>query len=143
MTAKESVQILAVLTAAYPNAYKNITEQEAAAVALVWASQFADIPYDIVFMALQKAISCCKFPPTICEVKAKLSDLSWEAYEAIEKIHRRGKQNHGNTDSRKLQEYKRVYELTSNYKNRVAEPTLDSMLPYSQRALTAGMIEGK
>lgn len=143
MTAKESAQILAVLTAAYPNAYKNITEQEAAAVALVWASQFADIPYDIVFMALQKAISSCKFPPTICEVKGKLSDLSWEAYEAIESIHRREKYGHGNTDGRQLQEYKRVYELTSKYKNRVAEPTLGSMLPYSQRALAAGKIEGQ
>ena len=129
MTAKESAQILAVLTAAYPNAYKNITEQEAAAVALVWASQFADIPYDIVFMALQKAISSCKFPPTICEVKGKLSDLSWEAYEAIENIRRREKYGHGNTDDRRLQEYVRIYELTNKYKNRIAEPTLGSMLP--------------
>ena len=143
MTAKESAQILAVLTAAYPNAYKNITEQEAAAVALVWASQFADIPYDIVFMALQKAISSCKYPPTICEVKGKLSDLSWEAYEAIENIHRREKYTTGETDGRRLQEYERIYELTNKYKNRVAEPSLGSMLPYSQRALAAGKIEGQ
>lgn len=143
MTTKESAQILAVLTAAYPNAYKNISDQEAAAVALVWASQFAEIPYDIVFMALQKAISTCKFPPTICEVKGKLSDLSWEAYEAIENIHRREKYRNGEADSQQLKEYVRIYELTSKFKNRIAEPTLGSMLPYSQRALAAGMIEGK
>lgn len=142
MTTKESAQILAVLTAAYPNAYKNISEQEAAAVALVWASQFAEIPYDIVFMALQKAISTCKFPPTICEVKGKLSDLSWEAYEAIENIHRREKYRNGESDSQQLKEYVRIYELTSKFKNRIAEPALGSMLPYSQRALAAGMIEG-
>lgn len=138
MTAKEAAQILAVLTAAYPNAYKNITEQEAAAVALVWASQFADMPYDIVFMALQKAISSCKFPPTICDVKEKLSALSWEAYEAIQSIRRTG-----NADAEKLAEFKRIYKLTDNYKNRIPEPTLGEMLPHTRQALTGGRIENK
>jgi hypothetical protein len=69
--------------------------------------------------------------------------LSWEAYEAIENIHRREKYRNGEADSQQLQEYVRIYELTSKFKNRIAEPTLGSMLPYSQRALAAGMIEGK
>lgn len=129
MTLKESAQILAVLTAAYPNAYKNMAENEAAGVALVWASQFADVPADIVFMALQKAISTCKFPPTICDVKEKLKKLYFEAYEKLS--------SHSSgfikmTDAEREQ-YKRVSDLTYAYKYIDAEPELKTLLPLSQQ----------
>lgn len=129
MTLKESAQILAVLTAAYPNAYKNMAENEAAGVALVWASQFADIPADIVFMALQKAISTCKFPPTICEVKEKLKTLYFEAYEKI-----RGYQSKFiKLSDDEYMQIKRVYDLTHAYKCIDAEPGLKTLLPLSQQ----------
>ena len=136
MTPIESAQILAVLTAAYPNAYKNLSGDEAAAVAVVWASQFPDVPYDIVFMALQKAISTCKYPPTICEVKEKLSNLHWEAYEALRV------ENSEKTTRECKEEYRRIYELTDKFSYKDEGPELREMLPYSRQALNAGMIEG-
>lgn len=129
MTLKESAQILAVLTAAYPNAYKNMSENEAAGVALVWASQFADVPADIVFMALQKAISTCKFPPTICEVKEKLKKLYFEAYEKISS-HR---SKFIKLTDAELEQYKRVSERTYAYKHIDAEPEIKTLLPLAQQ----------
>ena len=78
MNRKEAVKILAILTAAYPNAYKHMTPDEANGVVAIWAIQFADVPADIVFMALNKAISGCKFPPSISEIKSRISAIHWD-----------------------------------------------------------------
>ena len=134
MTTKESAQILAVLTAAYPNAYKNMTEKEAAAVALVWAAQFADVHYNIVFMALQKAISTCKYPPTVCEVKEKISSLHWEAYEEI-RAHEAGARA---LTGEELTIYRQIYDSTAEFRYNKAVPELKDILPYSQPMLLAG-----
>ena len=134
MTTKEATQILAVLTAAYPNAYKNMSEMDAAAVALVWAAQFADVPYSIVFMALQKAISKSKFPPTVCEIKERISSLYWEAYEVI-RDHETGQRRLTEED---LAIYRHVYDSTSPYRYNTSGPELKDILPYSQPMLLAG-----
>ena len=133
MTPEESAQILAVLTAAYPNAYKNLSSEEAATVAMVWASQFANDPVDIVFMALQKAISTSKYPPTIYEVKENMGALYYEAYEELRR------HNTGEAP----EEYRRIFELTSKYRYKIEGPPISTMLPYSRQALNAGLIEGK
>ena len=134
MTPKEAAQILALLTAAYPNAYKHLDEEGAATVALMWASQFSHIPYDIVFMALQKAISACKYPPTISEVKEKLGSLHWEAYEHMRTLKK----------GEAYEEYRRIYDLTENHRYNDDGPALPEMLQYSRQALTASrMIEGE
>lgn len=84
MTKEETLELMAILKAAYPNSYNGMTKQEAIGVVTVWALHFADVPADIVFMALQKAISSSKFPPSIHEVKAKLQSVYWEAHEALD-----------------------------------------------------------
>lgn len=134
MTTKEAAQILAVLTAAYPNAYKNMSEMDAAAVALVWAAQFADVPYSIVFMALQKAISKSKFPPTVCEIKERISSLYWEAYEVI-RDHEAGQRRLTKED---LAIYRHVYDSTAPFRYNTEGPELKDILPYSQPMLLAG-----
>ena len=134
MTIKESAQILAVLTAAYPNAYKNMTEKEAAAVALVWAAQFADVHYNIVFMALQKAISTCKYPPTVCEVKEKISSLHWEAYEVLQQ--RDAGARVLTAEDRAI--YEQIYDSTAQFRYNKSGPELKDILPYSQPMLLAG-----
>lgn len=136
MTTKESAQILAILTAAYPNAYKNMSEMDAAAVAMVWAVQFADVPYNIVFMALQKAISRCKYPPTICEIKERISSLYWDAYEVIRE-HESGARRLTAED---LTIYRNIYDSTARFRYNYNEsgPMLKDILPYSQPMLLAG-----
>lgn len=140
MVIEEATLILAQLSAAYPSAYKNLSAEDAQATALVWAAQFADMPYDIVFMALQKAISTCKFPPTICEVKEKISHLYWEAYEVIQDYQFMGPELSGR-DLSEYNRYKRIYELTSKFKVKNAEPELKVMLPYTENALIIGRLE--
>ena len=134
MTTKEAAQILAVLTAAYPNAYKNMTDKEAAAVALVWAAQFADVNYNIVFMALQKAISTCKYPPTICEVKGKISSLYWDACAVLQE-HSAGVRVL--TDEERTV-YEHISDNTARFRCNNTEPELADILPYSQPMLLAG-----
>lgn len=122
MTKEEATKILAVLTAAYPHAYKNISVDEADGIVTVWAIQFAKIPADIVFMAVNKCISSCKFPPSISEVKDKISALHWEAYSAI------GSNRADFLTEGAYEEYKRIYEATKNYKTNMTEPELCEML---------------
>ena len=124
MTKKEAVQILAVLKAAYPNFYKDMTAAEAQGTVSVWSMQFADISAEIVLMALNKVISTSKYPPTIAEVKEKFSGIHWEAYEMLHR-HRNVKP----LSDEEFARYKRIYELTQSYKfSKNAEPSISTML---------------
>jgi len=124
MTKKEAAQILAILKAAYPNFYKDMTSEEAQGTVSVWSMQFADISADIVLMAVNKLISTNKFPPTIAEVKEKLTSIHWEVYE---KLYEGFYTPLLSGDEEKL--YRRIYEETERYKhhNRI-EPTVAQML---------------
>lgn len=131
MTKKEALQILAILKAAYPSSYNGMTKEEASGTVAVWMIQFAEIPVDIVMMAVQKCISTKNFPPTVSEVKSKIQSIHWEAYEMIS-----GNFNeHLSEADRK--KYRRIYEATEDYKHggRFAE------LPLSQM-LSSGMYDG-
>ena len=79
MSREETVQILSLLKAAYPNFYKGMTRPECNGVISVWSTQFTGIPVQIVLMAVNKLISVNTFPPTVAEVKSKLKSLYYEA----------------------------------------------------------------
>lgn len=89
MTKTETAQILAILKAAYPNSYKNLTAEDAAATVNVWTAQFANMPVSVVIVAVNKLISTNTFPPSIKEVKERIRGLYWEAWEMIDR-HNRG-----------------------------------------------------
>ena len=78
MTKEETVQVLSLLKAAYPNSYKGMTKQEANGVISVWATQFVSTPAEVVIIAINKLIATNSFPPSISEVKNKMSDIYWE-----------------------------------------------------------------
>lgn len=121
MTKDESIKILAVLTAAYPHAYKSMTTEEANGVVAVWTIQFADVPADIVFMAVNMAISSCKFPPSICEVKECLKTLHWDACATLSNELSR-------LDESVRTELQRIYECTSQFRMGKPKPELKGML---------------
>lgn len=79
MTKTEAAKILAVLKVAYPNYYKNITPEEAQGAIGLWARQFKDIPYELINIAVNKLIAINIFPPSIAEVRNKLSEMYHEA----------------------------------------------------------------
>lgn len=116
--------MLAILKASYPNQYRNLTQEDAQGIVGVWSMQFANIPADIVVMALNKAVSGKEYPPTIAEVKKKISSVHSEAYDYIERHHRMN-----NLTDEELAFYKRIYKETEGYKFGVAEPSIREMLP--------------
>ena len=120
MKKSEATKILAILTAAYPNFYKNLSVEEANGVVSVWTIQFADVPADIVFMAVNKAISSCKYPPSIAEVKERITGLYWDAYSALA--------SRDTMSPQAVKEYERIYELTKDYRCSRTELELDTML---------------
>ena len=88
MTKAETTKILAILKAAYPNSYKNITKEEASGTVMIWATQFSNIPAEVVMLAINKLIATKPFPPAICEVKEKIKDFYWEAKETLDRNER-------------------------------------------------------
>ena len=134
MTKKEAATILAILKAAYPNSYKNMTSEEAMGTVSVWAIQFADMPADIVLMAVHKAISSSPFPPAISEVKEKLSTLHWEAYSL--KDARSGLEEIPESER---QQAERIYRETQKYRySKCIEPSLGEMLHDADRLHLSG-----
>lgn len=121
MTQDEAIKILAVLTAAYPHSYKSMTPEEANGVVAVWSLQFADVPADIVFMAVNMAISSCKFPPSISEVKEKLKKLFWDSYTLLI-------QGSEPLDEKTRAECQRIYDHTRDFKMGKPEPNLKGLL---------------
>lgn len=79
MTRQEALKILAVLRVAYPNSYRGLDEDMASAMAGLWTSQFANMPYLVVSLAVERLISKSTFPPTIAEVNDELRALWAEA----------------------------------------------------------------
>ena len=124
MNKKETVQILAILKAAYPNFYKDMTTEEAQGTISVWALQFADMPADIVLMALNKAISTSKFPPTIAEIKEKMKSIYWEAYDKINPMF-----DNSPLSEEEEKMYSRIFKITERYKyDKGIEPPISQML---------------
>lgn len=124
MTRDETIKMLAILKAAYPNSYKGMTKDEANGMIAVWTMQFADMPADIVLMALNKLISTSQFPPAISEVKKKISNLHWEAYDMIS-----DKTTAALLQDEEIAKYQRIYEITKRMKiNTNLEPTLKEMM---------------
>lgn len=83
MTREETIKILAILKASYPNSYKNMTKEEANGTIGVWSVQFAKYPAQLVMAAVNKIISTSTFPPSIAEVKEKISGMYWEIWEIL------------------------------------------------------------
>lgn len=132
MTREETIKILAILKAAYPNSYKNMTKEEASGTVTVWTMQFANIPAEVVMLAINKLISTSPFPPAICEVKEKLGGLYWEAWEALEE-HKNNKTLTAEQERLYMQIFKIAEEARSK---RNCEPSLKEMTQGTMKFLT-------
>lgn len=124
MTREETIKILAILKAAYPNSYRNMTKEEANGTVAIWSTQFANIPADIVMIAINKLISKSPFPPAISEVRDKISGLYWEAWEVL----KLDQQYKTLTEEQKAQ-YERIFKVAESLRRRTSlEPTLQEMI---------------
>jgi len=74
MTLKETIAIMALLKAAYPNYYKSSDDVQQAVK--LWQSMMCDYPAELVTQAIRAVIATNKYPPTIAEVIEKINLLT-------------------------------------------------------------------
>ena len=131
MTREETIKVLAILKAAYPNAYKGMTREEAQGTVSVWAMQFAAFPVEVVLLAVNKIISSSTFPPAISEVKDKMRGMYWELWSTV----------HSNNDGlsdQQLHLYQRMLDSVERLRASVTnEPDIHDILgSYNQLYIT-------
>lgn len=78
MDRSETLRILAVLKAAYPNFYKDMNRGEGEGIVSLWTEMFSDEPYQLVAAAVKALITSSPnpFPPVIGQVKEKMQQLT-------------------------------------------------------------------
>lgn len=71
MTFEETLAIMSVLKAAYPNYYKDMKRSEAESIVSLWTEMFKDEPAEVVAVAVKAHIANDKkgFPPHIGAIK--------------------------------------------------------------------------
>jgi hypothetical protein len=77
VTYEETLSIMSVLKAAYPNYYKDMRRSDADAVVALWVEMFRDDPAEIVAVAVKAHIATDKkgFPPHIGAIKEAIVKL--------------------------------------------------------------------
>lgn len=102
MTREETLQILSVLKAAYPNFYRDMQKRDAESAVALWHDMFADDDSVLVAAAVKTLIATDKqgFPPHIGAVKEKLRMIQCpqamteaEAWGLVHKAVKRGLYN--------------------------------------------------
>lgn len=135
MNLKETAQVLAVLKANHPASYRNMTPAEAESTVKAWARQFANYPYMVVMVAVDKLGSTNTFAPSVAEIKEKIRSLYWEAWQMIDQ-HQRGFQP---LDEKTLAIAKKIVDFTEPMRSKqTAEPALCDLLGGYAQYLTDG-----
>ena len=78
MNREETLKIMAVLKAAYPNYYRGMTPKDATGIVGLWQEMFDGDPYELVAAAVKALLASDEkgFPPHIGAVKTKLRSLT-------------------------------------------------------------------
>ena len=79
MTRKETIQLLALLSATYPR-FKLDTDE---LTINAWHEMLQDLPGDIVGVAVRRMISTLQYPPTIADIRQAVADSTQDATGAI------------------------------------------------------------
>lgn len=77
MTRDETIDLLSVLKAAYPNFYRDMTRKDADHVISLWAEMFKDEPAPLVVLAVKRHIATDTkgFPPHIGAIKDAIGKI--------------------------------------------------------------------
>ena len=99
MTRDDTLDLLSVLKAAYPNFYKDMTRRDADNVIDLWHEMFKDEPAELVALAVKRHIATDKkgFPPHIGSIKDAIVKImqpeemtELEAWGLVQKALRNG-----------------------------------------------------
>ena len=83
MTREETIGILSILKASYPNFYKDITKKDAETTINLYAEMFSNTEASLVATAIKELIQHQNYPPTIADIKNKIDELT-QPYEETE-----------------------------------------------------------
>ena len=91
MTREETIGILSILKASYPNSYKELTKKDAETAINLYAEMFSNTETNLVATAIKELIQHQSYPPTIADIKNKIYELTnpddlnssdlWEIYK--------------------------------------------------------------
>lgn len=124
MTFDESTTILAIVFANYSSHFKNLSEANATAIATTWSIAFADVPFEVVYIAVMKWSDREEFPPKICKIKHIIScDLYHEAWDALDK----NKKNK-HLSEKAVAKYESIFEIANRMRNNRTEMTLSKFI---------------
>lgn len=78
MTRDETLKIMAVLKATYPNFHKDMTRRDAEGVVSLWTDMFSEDSYNAVAAAVKAFIASDSkgFPPAVGQVKQRVIELA-------------------------------------------------------------------
>lgn len=134
MTREETIKVLAILKAAYPNSYRGMTKDEANGTVNVWATQFAKYPAHVVMISINKLISKSTFPPSINEVKEGIRGLYWEAWGMLNEH-----KTFNNLSDKTVAQLEEIIEICEPMRTRLTiEPTLGELLEGFNGYLSGG-----
>lgn len=74
MNKSETIKILSILNVAYLR-FEVKDMQKTALMVELWQKSFADIPFDLVEVAIQKLMLESPYPPTIADVAKRIADI--------------------------------------------------------------------
>lgn len=83
MNREETIGILSILKASYPNFYKELTKKDAETTINLYAEMFSNTEANLVAIAIKELIQHQSYPPTIADIKNKIDELT-QPYEETE-----------------------------------------------------------
>lgn len=83
MTREETIGILSILKASYPNFYKDLTKKDAETTINLYTEMFSNTEASLVATAIKELIQHQSYPPTIADIKNKIDELT-QPYEETE-----------------------------------------------------------
>lgn len=83
MTREETIGILSILKASYPNFYKELTKKDAETTINLYTEMFSNTEANLVATAIKELIQHQSYPPTIADIKNKIDELT-QPYEETE-----------------------------------------------------------
>lgn len=83
MTREDTIGILSILKASYPNFYKELTKKDAETTINLYTEMFSNTEANLVATAIKELIQHQSYPPTIADIKNKIDELT-QPYEETE-----------------------------------------------------------
>lgn len=83
MTREETIGILSILKASYPNFYKDMSKKDAETTINLYTEMFSNTEANLVATAIKELIQHQSYPPTIADIKNKIDELT-QPYEETE-----------------------------------------------------------